>query len=107
MARRTLNRRELRDAAQEVESDGKPAKTAKKKAAKKKASTAKPRSRSKKAKEAPIAGMKLVWGVFNNSNECVETFEYRDRKKADKLAAQLAKKHDSSHFVKPIKEPMG
>ena len=104
MARRTLDRRELRDAAQETESDEK---TATKKAAKKKASTAKPRSRAKKAKEAPIAGLKLVWGVFNNSNECVETFEYRDRKKADKLAEQLAKKHDSSHFVKPVKEPMG
>ena len=104
MARRTLNRRELRDAAEQVENDGTEEGT--KKAAKKASSTTKPRSRSKK-KAAPVGGLKLVWGVFDASNERVKTFEYRDRKKADKLASDLTAKHGSTHFVKPIKEPLG
>lgn len=103
MARRTLNRRELRDAAEQADSPG-TKKVAKKKAVKKKASTTS-RSRTKKA-AAPVGGLKLVWGVFDASNESVKTFQYRDRKKADKLAADLTAKHGSTHFVKPVKEPM-
>lgn len=106
MARRTLNRRELRDAAETAETadktDDKKA-TAKKK--KKKAAT-KSRSTSKAKKETPVGGVKLVWGVFDNSNENVATFDYPERKKADKLAAELTAKHGSSHFVKPVKEPI-
>ena len=105
MARRTLNRRELRDAAESAD-PAEPKKKAKK-AAKKKSAGTKPRTRSSTKKEAVVGGIKLVWGVFDNSNEQVQTFGYGDRKKADKLAAELTAKHGSTHFVKPVKEPMG
>src|ERR1700732_1594327 len=55
----------------------------KKKAAKAKApkapKVAKPKTRSRAAK---VVRMRLVWGVFNNSHQCVATYEYPKRKDA-------------------------
>jgi cobalamin biosynthesis protein CobT len=70
------------------------------KAAKPKAK-AKPRSRSVK-----VTRMRVVWGVFNNSNQCVATYEYPKRKDADAHAAKLTADKKNTHFVQPIKEPM-
>src|SRR2546421_3144329 len=56
----------------------------KRKAAAPKAPKAKPRSRTPK-----VVRMKVVWGVFNNSNQRVATFDYPKRKDADEKAAQL------------------
>jgi hypothetical protein len=52
--------------------------------------------------------MKVVWGVFNNSNQRVATFEYPKRKEADEHAAKLAaaKNPPQPFFVQPVKEPM-
>jgi hypothetical protein len=137
MARRILNRRELRadfDAAErrkgdeeegeEVEGEEEegeeeeaaadeegeedeeeaeeeaPAPPKKRKAAPK-APKAKPRSRTPK-----VVRMKVVWGVFNNSNQRVATFEYPKRKDADEKAAQLTADKKSTHFVQPVKEPI-
>lgn len=74
---------------------------AKPKAAKPKA--AKPRSRTRTPK---ITRVKVVWGVFNNSNQRVATFDYPKRKDADDLAAKLSGDKKSTHFVQPVKEPM-
>lgn len=62
---------------------------------------AKPRTRTQK-----ITRMKVVWGVFNNSNARVATFDYPKRKDADELAAKLTADKKNTHFVQPIKEPM-
>jgi cobalamin biosynthesis protein CobT len=62
---------------------------------------AKPRSRA-----AKVVRMRVVWGVFNNSNQCVATYEYPKRKDADEHAAKLTAEKRNTHFVQPVKEPM-
>src|SRR5262249_2186259 len=53
-----------------------------------------------------ITRMKVIWGVFNNSNQRVATFDYPRRKDADDLAAKLSNDKKSTHFVQPVKEPI-
>lgn len=62
---------------------------------------AKPRSRVVK-----VARMKVVWGVFNNSNQRVAVFEYPRRQDADVLAAKLKADKKTTHFVQAVKEPI-
>jgi hypothetical protein len=62
---------------------------------------AKPRTRTPK-----VTRMKVVWGVFNNSNARVATFDYPKHKEAVELAAKLTGDKKNTHFVQPIKEPM-
>ena len=52
--------------------------------------------------------MKVVWGVYNNSNQCVAKFDYPKRKEAEEHAAKLsaAKNPPQSFFIQPIKEEM-
>jgi hypothetical protein len=81
---------------EEAEEEKKP----KKKKVKPKAEK-KPRSRA-----AKIVRMKVVWGVFDNSNRCVATFDYPKRKEADDLVAKLTTEKKNTHFIQPVKEPM-
>jgi hypothetical protein len=67
---------------------------------KKKPARAKPRTRTPK-----VVRMRVVWGVFNNSNQRVATFDYPKRKDADDLAAKLSADKKATHFVQPVKEP--
>ena len=62
---------------------------------------AKPRSRSRAAK---VVRMRLVWGVFDNSNRCVATYDYPKKKDADDHAARLTTGPGKTHFVQPVKE---
>jgi hypothetical protein len=50
--------------------------------------------------------MKVVWGVFNNSNQRVATYEYPKKKEAEEHAAKLMTDKKSTFFVQPIKEPI-
>ncbi len=63
----------------------------------------KARSRSRAAKAARL---KVVWGVFNNSNQRVAVFDYPQRKEAEELAAKLKADKKSLHFVQAVKEPI-
>src|SRR5262249_13739486 len=65
---------------------------------------AKPKPRSA-ARTAKVTRMKVVWGVLNNSNATVATFDYPKRHEADELAAKLTADKRNTHFVQPIKEP--
>jgi hypothetical protein len=67
------------------------------------ARTPKPRSRARSAK---VVRLKVVWGVFNNSNQRVAVFDYPQRQEADELAAKLKADKKSLHFVQAVKEPM-
>jgi len=102
MARKILNRKELRqesDAAEKLEADeSTKKKTTKKKAAKKKA---KRKSRAKVVKEVRL---KAFWGVFNQSLKRIATFEYDERKQADKKAEELTASAKTPHFVQLVKE---
>jgi hypothetical protein len=60
---------------------------------------AKPRSRA-----AKVTRMKLVWGVFNNSNVRVATYEYKQKQEAEEHATRLTTDKKSTHFVQPVKE---
>jgi hypothetical protein len=73
---------------------------------KKKAPPKEPKPRRSRA--AKQVRMKVVWGVFNNSNQCVAKFDYPKRKEADDHAAKLAsaKTPPQPFFVQPLKEPI-
>lgn len=101
MARKVLNRKELRaenDAAEAVE---KPKKKSAKAADGTKKVPVKRKSRAKTAKEVRL---KAFWGVFNQSMKRVALFEYSQRKQADKKAAELTASSKSPHFIQPVKE---
>jgi hypothetical protein len=95
MARKVLNRRELRAAA---DAAGETAEAAPKKTAKK------PTARKSRAKTAKEVRLKAFWGVFNQSMKRVAVFEYSERKQADKKASELTASGKSPHFVQLVKE---
>jgi hypothetical protein len=95
MARKVLNRRELRAAA---EAAGETAEAPPKKAAKK------PAARKSRAKTAKEVRLKAFWGVFNQSMKRIAIFEYAERKQADKKADELSASGKSPHFVQLVKE---
>jgi hypothetical protein len=131
MARRILNRKELRadhDAAEqrqgeeeehddaeeddegedevEAEAGEEPPEAAEQEPVKKRkpaAKVAKPRSRVRAPK---VTRMKVVWGVFSNANQRVAVFDYPKRQDAHELAAKLSADKKTTFYVQPVKEPM-
>jgi hypothetical protein len=96
MARKILNRKELRaenDSAERAEGD-QPA-VAKKKA---------PVKRKTRAKVAKEVRLKAFWGVFNQSLKRIAVFDYSKRGEADKKAADLSENQKTPHFVQLVKE---
>ena len=136
MARRILNRKDLRadyeaaerrkqdDDEEEVEGDeeetdeseeeieaeagDEEADEEEEEAPKKKKKAAPKTTKPKRTRTPKQVRMKVVWGVYNNSNQCVAKFDYPKRKEADEHAAKLsaAKNPPQAFFVQPIKEPM-
>ena len=100
MARKIANRKELRAEAEAAE---KMAPKKKKKAA---AGTKKKTTKRKTAKKKdPVeVRLKAFWGVFNQSLKRVALYEYSQKRQADKKAGDLTDKHNSPHFVQPVKE---
>jgi len=102
MARKLLNRKELReenDAAEAAEPKVKKKSVKAEDGVKK--TPVKRKSRSKTAKEVRL---KAFWGVFNQSMKRVALFDYSQRKQADKKASELSTSQKSPHFVQPVKE---
>lgn len=98
MARKILNRKELREEHDAAEAAEKKEVKKKKKAAKK---TTKRKSRAKVVKEVRL---KAYWGVFSQSVTPVVLFEYSQRKEADAKAEALSKSRKSPHFVQLVKK---
>lgn len=100
MARRILNRKEMRqlsDAAEVREAElgeSTPEPKPERKAPKRK-------SRAKVVKEVRL---KAFWGVFNQSLKRVALFEYSQRSEADKKAQELGESQKTPHFVQLVKE---
>jgi hypothetical protein len=92
---------EAEEEGEEKEDDEEEAPPKKKKAPAKPKAKAKPRSRASK-----LTRMRVVWGVFNNSNQCVATYDYPKKNDAVEHATRLTNDKRSTHFVQPIKEPM-
>ncbi|NLF08104.1 MAG: hypothetical protein GX594_09015 [Pirellulaceae bacterium] len=97
MARKVLNRKELREESDAAERRG----VKEKKVAVKKA-PAKRKPRAKKA--AKEVRLKAFWGVFNQSLKRVALFEYHQRAEADQKAAALNESQKTPHFVQLVKE---
>ncbi len=99
MARKLLNRKELREEGEAAEKlEAEEGKKKKKKAAKKKA------KRKSRAKTAKVVRLKAFWGVFNHSLRRVALFEYSQRAEADKKAKKLTVPDKDLHFVQLVKE---
>jgi hypothetical protein len=76
---------------------------------KKKKAAPKPRApRPSRARTPKIVRMRIVWGVFNNSHQMVQEFEYPNRKQAEELAHKLTNDKKSGHpfFLQPVKKPI-
>ena len=99
MARKILNRKELRQEAEAAERAEADDKKATKKAAKKR-----PTKRKSRSKAAAEVRLKAFWGVFSQSLKRVALFEYSERKQADKKAKDLTASGNTPHFVQLVKE---
>jgi hypothetical protein len=108
MAKRILNRRELRIHADQAEhaepANGAPEVEPAAKKRKAKAATA-PRTRKSRPKKAPPR-MRARWGVFDGSMKQVAIFDYNDRAGAEQKLADLREKKKTVHFMQIVKEPM-
>jgi hypothetical protein len=97
MARKVVNRKELRAEAEAAEAiEGAATKAAPKKKA--------PAKRKSRAKAAAEVRLKAFWGVFNQSLKRVALYEYSQKEEAQKKAEELFAKSKSPHFVQPVKE---
>lgn len=96
MARKVVNRKELRDEAEAAEKLA-----AEETKTKKKKKTAKRKSR---AKEPAQVRMKLFWGVFSQSMKRVALYDFTQKKEAEKKAKELSASGKSPHFVQKVKE---
>jgi len=96
MARKVVNRKELRAEAEaaEAKESSKPKKAPAKKATKRKS----------RAKEPVQERMKLMWGVFSQSLKRVAVYDYEDKKEALKKAEELSASGKTPHFVQKVKE---
>jgi hypothetical protein len=63
-------------------------------------------TRTRTRRTAKVTRMKVVWAVFNNSNQRVAVFDYKQRQEAEELASKLRADKKSTHFVQPVKEPL-
>jgi hypothetical protein len=63
-------------------------------------------AKPKRTRAAKVVRMKVVWGVFSNSNQRVAVYDYPKKKEADEHAARLTADKKSTHFVQPVKEPI-
>ena len=103
MARRTLNRHELRAAAEAAEALGLNRATEANSRKSPRGPDEPPALRSK-----PIAGprMRVVWAVCDMGGRTVATFEYAQKAEAEAHVAALKARGKGPHFVRSIKEPM-
>ena len=108
MARRVLNRREMRKAADAAEQQPQTAEAGEEAApaAKKGAKKAAPKPKKPRKKKEPPR-MCARWGVFDAGMKQVAIFDYNQRAAADqKIADLVAKKNNAVYFLQIVKEPM-
>jgi hypothetical protein len=101
MARKVVNRKELRAEAEAAEKlEAAAGEGGKKKAKEKKA----PVKRKSRAKSTEPERRKLFWGVFNQSAKRIALFDFSQKKAADAKAAELTSGGKNPHFVMKVKE---
>jgi hypothetical protein len=62
----------------------------------------------KRVRAAKVVRQRVVWGVFDNSNRRVATFDYPKKQEAQDHAAKLKSesKTNQTYFIQPVKEAM-
>jgi len=106
MARKVVNRKELRaeaEAAEALQAAGQGPEGKKAKAKGEKKAPAKRKSRSKTAEPER---RKLFYGVFNQSAKRIALFDFSQRKAAEAKAQELTASGKNQHFVMKVKEPI-
>ncbi len=78
----------------------------KKKSLKKLAKTAKEGKEKVRSKAARQTRLKVVWGVFNNSNVQVATYPFPQEAEARAHAERLTNDKKTTHFVQRVKVPL-
>ena len=106
MARKVVNRKELRAEAEAAEALGKTAEGGEEGGKKTKAKAEKkaPAKRKSRSKTAEPERRKLFWGVFNQSAKRVALFDFSQEKAAKAKAAELTAGGKNQHFVMKVKE---
>lgn len=115
MARKILNRRELREeaeAAERIEADDEQEhedeeaveEEDEEEEKEEKKTAKKPPRRKSRAKVAKEVRLKAFWGVFSQTLNQVAQFEYNQRSEADKKAKELSEARKSPHFVQLVKK---
>jgi hypothetical protein len=100
MARRTLNRRELRAEAEAAEAMGISSEPESKTARRVQ------KEPSLRPKPAAAPRMRVVWAVCDIGGRTVATFDYPCKADALALVAKLKSQGKGTHFVRSVKEPM-
>ena len=100
MARRILNRRELRAAAEAAEQMGITDQPEPKRPSQ---ARTEPNRRSK-----PATGprMRVVWAVCDLGGRAIAKFDYASRADAEALITKLKAQGKGSHFLRSLKEPI-
>src|SRR5262245_28943380 len=106
MAGRILNRRELRQQADQAEQQPEAVAgvVATEDGVKGKPRTAPKAKKPRKVKAAPR--LRARWGVFDASMKQVAIFDYNQRAAADEKLADLLARNKGIHFLQIVKEPM-
>jgi hypothetical protein len=97
MARKILNRIELREENDAAERAGSESVAVEKE-------LKKPVKRKSRAKVPKEVRLKAFWGVFNQSLRRVARYEYNQRQIADQKAEELTQSQKTPHFVQLVKE---
>lgn len=103
MARKVVNRKELRAENDAAEAQGLTADGVAVDGKKKKEKKA-PVKRKSRAKSTEPARKMLFWGVYNQSLKRVAKYDFTQKKAAEAKAAELSTGGKSPHFVQKCKE---
>jgi hypothetical protein len=104
MARKVVNRKELRAEAEAAEALAGATEAEGGKKTKAKAEKKAPVKRKSRSKTAEPERRKLFWGVFNQSAKRVALFDFSQRKAAEAKAGELTASGKNQHFVMKVKE---
>src|SRR5262245_44981281 len=63
-------------------------------------------AKPKRVRTPKVVRMRVVWGVFNNSNQRVATYDYPKKTEAEEHAKRLMTDKKQTFFIQPIKEPI-
>ena len=111
MARKVVSRRALREEADAAEAAEKSSAATKKKGHEKEGCQKDDQEKGRQEEDdhhpqprGQGGPPQALWGVFNQSMRRVAVFEYNEKRKADKMAAELTEKAKAPHFVQCVKE---